>query len=88
MDTHIYHMSQSIFINICTYVCVCEYPYMGFIQWEVKKMKAFSDWRTFFMDDEMVEWFDKIKVIYQIVELQRPGLFIIVWSDDCNEREG
>ena len=24
------------------YVCVCEYPYIGFIQWEVKQMKAFS----------------------------------------------
>ena len=57
MDTHIYHMSQSIFINICTYVCVCEYPYMGFIQWEVKKMKAFGNLTPFSGGDEMVMWF-------------------------------
>ena len=34
------------FIYICIYVC--EYPYIGFIPWEVKQMKAFGDSIHFF----------------------------------------
>ena len=41
------------YVNI--YTCVCEYPCNGFIQWEVKKMKVFGEWTTFFVGDEIVE---------------------------------
>ena len=34
---------------------MCEYPYIGFIQWEVKQMKAFGDEYLLWVG-EMVEW--------------------------------
>ena len=54
------HIPISIcLIHVNTYVCVCEYPYIEFIQWEVKKLKAFGDLIPFIFfggggDDEMV----------------------------------
>ena len=44
-------------IHICTYmyVCVCEYPHIGFMQWKVKKMKASAIEHPFFGVAEMVE---------------------------------
>ena len=41
----------SIYIHtLHIYICICEnlYAYIGFIHWEVKQMKAFGDWTTFF----------------------------------------
>ena len=44
--------------NICYYAYMyvkCEYPYIGFIQWEVKQINAFSDW-TPFLDSDKNGW--------------------------------
>ena len=36
-----------IYVNIIQ-ICVCEYPFIGFIQWEEKQMKAFGNWTPIF----------------------------------------
>ena len=43
------------------YSWVCKY--IGFIQWEVKQLKAFSDWTVFFWGDEKVEWFKTLNFL-------------------------
>ena len=35
---------------------MCEYPYIDFIQRQVKQMKAFGDWTPFIGFDETVKW--------------------------------
>ena len=36
------------------YLYLCEYPFMGFIQLELKQMEAFGDWTPIFRDGEMI----------------------------------
>ena len=40
-----------MYVCVCVCVCVCVNAVIGFIQWEVKQMKAFHG------ADELVEWF-------------------------------
>ena len=53
---HLFHQQWRIstlahYVHISLY----EYPYIGFIRWEVKPMKAFGDWTSHFGIDEKVE---------------------------------
>ena len=48
------YVSLSGPIDSYTYLYLCEYPFMGFIQMELKQMEAVGDWTPIFRDGEMI----------------------------------
>ena len=50
-----------IYTYVYVWIRVC--AYIGFIHWEVKKVKAFGDWTPFFGIDEMLEGYKTLNYL-------------------------